>query len=154
MYLSESQITGPWFDIVVRLHSGRVSENMVLMKDILLQDETRLSAIQRHILFGIVSFIATVYRNSYVFEHFDYLLYQQKAHRLMQVSTSSNHDFDILSDPDSEEHKLLMTLPPHLATSISVGGFRDDITPNIANELVDDLESNKFREFLYKILGI
>ncbi|HEU4823401.1 MAG TPA: hypothetical protein VFS97_08260, partial [Nitrososphaeraceae archaeon] len=54
------------------------------------------------------------------FEHFDYLLYQQKAHRLMQVSTSNNHDFDILSDPDSEEHKLLMTLPPHLATSISV----------------------------------
>lgn len=106
----------PWGPILNRLHSGQVSENMALVKGLILQDETKLSPIQRRTLFGIISFIATVYRNSYEFENFDYLLYQYKALRLWQAITSGN-DFEVLTDPQSSQHRLLLELPSILSNS-------------------------------------
>src|SRR5688572_28290380 len=104
------------------------------MRDLILRDERQLSPIQRHIVFCITSFFASVYRNAYVFEHLDFLLYQEKSLRLMIVSNSTN-DFDTLSDPDSDQRRLLLELPRILSNTTSVGGFREDITPNIANEI-------------------
>jgi hypothetical protein len=89
---------------------------MALVKGLILQDETKLSPIQRRTLFGIISFIATVYRNSYEFENFDYLLYQYKALRLWQAITSGN-DFEVLTDPQSSQHRLLLELPSILSNS-------------------------------------
>jgi hypothetical protein len=142
----------PWGPILNRLHSGQVSENMALVKGLILQDETKLSPIQRRTLFGIISFIATVYRNSYEFENFDYLLYQYKALRLWQAITSGN-DFEVLTDPQSSQHRLLLELPSILSNSSGIEGFRVDITHNIADEIVDYLESDKFQAFLKKIMN-
>jgi hypothetical protein len=141
----------PWGPILNRLHSAQVSENMALLKDLLLQDETKLSPIQRRTLFGIISFIASVYRNSSEFEDFDYLLYQYKALRLWQAITSGN-DFEVLTDPQSSQCRLLLELPSILSDSSGMEGFRIDITYNIADEIVDYLESDKFQGFIKKIL--
>jgi hypothetical protein len=142
----------PWGPILNRLHSGQVSENMALLKDLILQDETKMSPIQRRTLFGIIRFIASVYRNSYEFDHFDYLLYQYKALRLWQAITSGN-DFEVLSDPQSSQRRLLLELPSILSNSSGIEEFRLDLTYNIADEIVDYLESDKFQDFIKKIVN-
>jgi hypothetical protein len=125
---------------------------MALLKDLILQDETKLSPIQRRTLFGIISFIASVYRNSYEFEQFDYLLYQYKALRLWQAITSGN-DFEVLTDPQSSQCRLLLELPSILSNSSGIEGSRVDITYNIADEILDYLESDKFQGFIKKIMN-
>jgi hypothetical protein len=141
----------PWPRIVRRLQSDKVSENMLRMKDFMLKKEEELSPIQRLVLYGITSSIASVYRNAYTFEHFDYILYQYKSLRLMEASDSAN-DSEILTDPKSKERRLMLELPSALRNIIIIGGFREDLTPNTANELVDYLESDMFSDFIRKIV--
>ena len=43
-------------------------------------------------------------------------------------------------------------MPHVLGNKASIGGFTEDITPNVANEIIDYLDSEKFTEFIKKML--
>lgn len=112
-----------------------------------------MSAIQRHLLINILSFIAAVYRRANTFDHFDTMLYEDKAERLIIKSGFDSDDFFTLIDPNSEDFKIIRSLPDMLQSGISVGGSRIDITPNIADLILTYLESSEFHELLKKIIS-
>lgn len=85
----------------------------------------------KHLLVNILPFIAEVYRRAYTYDHFDTMLYEDTASRLIATSAFNSDDFFTLTDPDSEDYRIVRSLPPMLQNSKSVGGSRIDITPKL-----------------------
>ena len=145
-----------WISVIERLHSLSMAENMAAMTGLLLEDETKLNAIQSHLIRSLCSFIAAVYDQAYVNDHFDIHIYADKAMKLSKLEMKrgpideNDHTFTLLND--TEERKLMLQLPKQLGGFTTLDGISQGLTLKLANELIDAMETPEFKQLLIKII--
>ena len=142
-----------WMDIVNRIHTPLMRKNMALMKGLILEDEVKLSAIQRQFIRNFCAFIAAVYDKTYTRDHLDTIMYAYKSHKLVQLELVSE-TFMTTKDPNNEDHKILQELTEKLQGSRIKDGLLLDINYKMANEILNYLETEHFENLLGRIVKI
>ena len=142
-----------WMDIVNRIHTPLMRKNMALMKGLILEDEVKLSAIQRQFIRNFCAFIAAVYDKTYTRDHLDTIMYAYKSHKLVQLELVSE-TFMTTKDPNNEDHKILQELTEKLQGSRIKDGLLLDINYKMANEILNYLETEHFEDLLGRIVKI
>ena len=140
-----------WMDIIKRIHTPLMRKNMALMKELILKDEVNLSAIQRQFIRNFCAFIAAVYDKAYTRDHLDTIMYAYKSDKLVQLELVSE-TFMTTNDPNNEDHKILQELTEKLHGSRIKEGFLLDINYKIANEILNYLEGEHFKNLLDQII--
>ena len=142
-----------WMNIVNRIHTPLMLKNMALMKGLILEDEVKLSAIQRQFIRNFCAFIAAVYDKAYTRDHLDTIMYAYKSNKLVQLELVSE-TFMTTKDPNNEDHKILQELTEKLQGSRIKDGLLLDINYKMANEILNYLESEHFKTILERIVKI
>ena len=140
-----------WIDIVNRIHSPLMCKNMALMKWLILEDEVNLTAIQRQFIRNFCAFIAAVYDKAYTHDHLDTTMYSYKSNKLVQLELVSE-TFMTTKDPNNEDHKILQELTEKLQGSRIKDGLLLDINYKMANEILNYLETEHFKNLLALIV--
>ena len=140
-----------WIDIVNRIHSPLMCKNMALMKWLILEDEVNLTAIQRQFIRNFCAFIAAVYDKAYTRDHLDTTMYSYKSNKLVQLELVSE-TFMTTKDPNNEDHKNLQELTEKLQGSRIKDGLLLDINYKMANEILNYLETEHFKNLLALIV--
>lgn len=142
-----------WMDIVNRIHTPLMRKNMAQMKGLILEDEVKLSAIQRQFIRNFCAFIAAVYDKAYTRDHLDTIMYAYKSNKLVQLELVSE-TFMTTKDPNNEDHEILQELTEKLQGSRIKEGLLLDINYNMANEILNYLETEHFENLLGRIVKI
>lgn len=142
-----------WMDIVNRLHSPLMRNNMAQMKGLILEDEVKLSATQRQFIRNFCAFIAAVYDKAYTSDHLDTIMYAYKSNKLVQLELVSE-TFMATKDPNNEDHKILQELTEKLQGSRIKDGLLLDMNYKMANEILNYLETEHFKNLLSRIIKI
>ncbi len=142
-----------WMDIVNRIHTPLMRKNMALMKGLILEDEVKLSAIQRQFIRNFCAFIAAVYDKAYTRDHLDTIMYAYKSNKLVQLELVSEI-FMTTKDPNNEDHKILQELTEKLQGSRIKDGLLLDINYKMAIEILNYLETEHFENLLGRIVKI
>lgn len=140
-----------WIEIVNRIHSPQMRNNMALMKGLILEDEIKLNAIQRQFIRNFCGFIAAIYDKAYTRDHLDTIMYAYKSNKLVQLELVSE-TFMHTKDPNHEDHKILQELTEKLHGSRIKEGLLLDLNYKIANEILNYLESEHFKNLLKRIV--
>jgi hypothetical protein len=142
-----------WMDIVNRIHTPLMRKNMAQMKGLILEDEVKLSAIQRQFIRNFCAFIAAVYDKAYTRDHLDTIMYAYKSNKLVQLELVSE-TFMTTKDPNNEDHEILQELTEKLQGSRIKEGLLLDINYKMANEILNYLETKHFENLLGRIVKI
>jgi ribosome-associated toxin RatA of RatAB toxin-antitoxin module len=126
---------------------------MALMKGLILEDEVKLSAIQRQFIRNFCAFIAAVYDKAYTHDHLDTIMYAYKSDKLVQLELVSE-TFMTTKDPNNEDHEILQELTEKLQGSRIKDGLLLDINYKMANEILSYLETEHFKTLLERIVKI
>jgi hypothetical protein len=146
-YSIRSMSNDDWLDIVNRIHSPLMCKNMTLMKWLILEDEVNLTVIQRQFIRNFCAFVAAVYDKAYTRDHLDTTLYSYKSNKLVQLELVSE-TFMTTKDPNNDDHKILQELTEKLQGSRIKDGLLIDINYKMANEILNYLETEHFRNLL------
>ena len=142
-----------WMDIVNRIHSPLMRDNMAKMKKLILEDEVKLSVIQRQFIRNFCAFIAAVYDKAYTRDHLDTLMYAYKSNKLVQLELVSE-TLITTKVPNNEDHKILQELTENLQGSRIKDGILLDVNYKMANEILDYLENEHFKNLLTRIVKL
>jgi hypothetical protein len=142
-----------WIDIVNRIHSQIMCSNMALMKKLIIEDEVKLNALQRQFIRNFCAFIAAVYDKAYSRDHLDTIMYANKSEKLVQLELVTETIVNT-NPPNEDDHKILQELTEKLHGGRIKEGLLLDINSKIANDILNYLESERFRNVLDRILEI
>jgi hypothetical protein len=142
-----------WMDIVNRIHSPLMRDNMAKMKKLILEDEVKLNVIQRQFIRNFCAFIAAVYDKAYTRDHLDTIMYAYKSNKLVQLELASE-TFTTTKVPNNEDHRILQELTENLQGSRIKDGILLDVNYNMANEILDYLENEHFKNLLTRIVKL
>ena len=142
-----------WIDIVNRIHSQIMRSNMALMKKLIIEDEVKLNALQRQFIRNFCAFIAAVYDKAYSRDHLDTIMYAYKSEKLVQLELVTETIVNT-NPPNEDDHKILQELTEKLHGGRIKEGILLDINSKIANEILNYLESERFRNVLDRIIEI
>lgn len=142
-----------WIDIVNRIHSQIMCSNMALMKKLIIEDEVKLNALQRQFIRNFCAFIAAVYDKAYSRDHLDTIMYAYKSEKLVQLELVAETIVNT-NPPNEDDHKILKELTEKLHGGRIKEGLLIDINSKIANDILNYLESERFRNVLDRILEI
>jgi hypothetical protein len=120
---------------------------MALMRGLISEDEVNLTAIQRQFIRNFCAFIAAVYNKAYTNDHLDTIMYSYKSNKLVQLELVSE-TFMTTLDPNNEDHKILQELTEKLQGSRIKDSLLLDINYKMANEILNYLESEHFKNIL------